>query len=80
MYGITQLTVEERVFEFACDATYGGRSIDSLLNKYHLEYRKGKTVEDLKNARKLSFSRNVNPTMFADEFAKRLLKILKSSI
>ena len=77
MYGISQLTVEERIFEFACDATYGGRRIDSLLKKYGLEYRKGKTSADLEKARQLSFARNVNSAMFADEFAKRLDKILK---
>lgn len=78
MYGITQLTVEERIFEFACDATYGGRSIDSLLKKYGLEYRKGKGKADLEKARQLSFHKNINSAMFADEFAKRLLKVLKS--
>ena len=78
MYGISALTVEERIFEFACDVIYASRSIDSLLKKYGLEFRKGKGKVDLEKARQLSFKKNVNSSMFADEFANRLSKILKS--
>ena len=67
MYGISALTVEERIFEFACDAIYASRSIDSLLKKYGLEFRKGKGKVDLEKARQLSFK-------------KRRIKIMKDII
>ena len=57
MYAIVDLSVGERIFEFASQHLYGGRRVDVLLNKLGLTYRKGKTEADLQKARQLSYKR-----------------------
>ena len=78
MYAIVNLSVEERIFEFASQYLYGGRRVDVLLNKLGLTYRKGKNESDLQKARQLSYNRNINPNLLVDEYAHRVNTILMS--
>lgn len=72
------ISVDERIFVLVRETTYGGKRFDSALNKLNLEYRKGKSHEDVMHAKQLSFSRNKNENMFLEEYANRLKYILKS--
>ncbi len=80
MFGVAHLTFEDRVYEFACDATYGSGRINSLMKKYNLDFRKGKTLEDILKARQLAYKEcnRKSDMYYEDIFANKLEKIVKS--
>lgn len=76
---IQNLSVPERVFEFAVQHLYAGRKPEILLKQFSLTYREGKSEKDVLKAKQLSFSRPRNDMDVVDDFANRLYKnVLKS--
>lgn len=77
MYDLIEMKYEDRLLHFVEDNIWGGKRVPVLLNKYGLEFRKGKTEADIIKAKKSSMQKNFDTNAFITDYATKLSRILK---
>lgn len=76
MFNVVLMTVQERIYELACDVA-GGKKPN--LTRWGLVYRKGKSAADIQKALRLTYARTKEGEDFYMALAKRINDIVISA-